>query len=659
LVKFKTIATLLLIICFARVIQAQVTEVPIILQNSFFYDGNNTVSININDIAVSNSNQDLSFISILSAPNNILTAISEDGNNLYLHPTSNLLEYEILVNVCDDGNGDISEVHCTEPVVKILNQSLLNTQNLLSNDDFGVFSLNSNTYEINIAENDLIKGYNQDSLDFIILDQPASLIITSNTNGLLQLVQNGPMINDVEFIRYYIIDSTSQQVSDTSKIYFTFASNLQAPLILNDDFITCNTNFDTAIDFLQNDIFNGPITIEILSNSPGAIDSLSLNNSYLYPSQNSLLASDSFRYVVSSNFYEFQSDTAWGFITKDNAFNCTDCVYPGDCNNSGRVNNKDILDIGLNFGGIGPSRDFADLNFNYQYGSSWLTNAIQINPKFADANGDGLINTSDVAALELNYNKNWSNNEQEVPINLNGPVLTFEELDDTLVSNQHLTIPLKIGNPNLNIQNLYGISFTISFDESIINADSINFITNNSWLINGDSIIEIQRTDTNKLEIGLSRINQQGVSGNGNLGELSIIIEDNIIGEIDNIGSTNLSISKVKAINANGQTIELNPLETALTYFDGLTNNSTFLNGKHLPSIQIYPNPAQNFIQLKNNTTKTSLIQILDATGKLMQEVHLETAQNSIIDISKYNSGIYFISSDKGEIFKVLKLNNY
>jgi len=53
-----------------------------------------------------------------------------------------------------------------------------------------------------------------------------------------------------------------------------------------------------------------------------------------------------------------------------------------------------------------------------------------------------------------------------------------------------------------------------------------------------------------------------------------------------------------------------------------------------------------------------STIQILNSAGKLIDELLLQTSENTSLDIRHYKPGVYFISTDKGEVFKLLKLNN-
>lgn len=85
---------------------------------------------------------------------------------------------------------------------------------------------------------------------------------------------------------------------------------------------------------------------------------------------------------------------------------CTgeDCVFPGDGNADGLVNSQDMLTIAQAYNQAGHSRTNAQTTFIGQHSSDWATtNPNNINHKYADTNGDGIINTSDLAVVAQNY----------------------------------------------------------------------------------------------------------------------------------------------------------------------------------------------------------------------------------------------------------------
>ncbi|MEW5767285.1 MAG: Ig-like domain-containing protein [bacterium] len=76
-------------------------------------------------------------------------------------------------------------------------------------------------------------------------------------------------------------------------------------------------------------------------------------------------------------------------------------VWPGDTNNDGYVDARDVLPIGLYWNRTGSARSGASISWTGQSVLAWSPTAAA----YADANGDGTVNASDVLILGLNWHK--------------------------------------------------------------------------------------------------------------------------------------------------------------------------------------------------------------------------------------------------------------
>jgi len=74
-------------------------------------------------------------------------------------------------------------------------------------------------------------------------------------------------------------------------------------------------------------------------------------------------------------------------------------VWPGDTNNDGKVNQEDVLPVGIYYGSKGSSRTGAAVSWQGQRVSAW-TNSSAV---YSDANGDGMVDEMDLSAVR----KNW------------------------------------------------------------------------------------------------------------------------------------------------------------------------------------------------------------------------------------------------------------
>ncbi len=73
-------------------------------------------------------------------------------------------------------------------------------------------------------------------------------------------------------------------------------------------------------------------------------------------------------------------------------------------------------------------------------------------------------------------------------------------------------------------------------------------------------------------------------------------------------------------------------------------------------SIYFYPNPTDGKINVTiNNGAQNTSVEILSIDGRVLNSV-MFAAGNNIIDISVYDSGVYFIKLDGKEVYKILKM---
>lgn len=90
------------------------------------------------------------------------------------------------------------------------------------------------------------------------------------------------------------------------------------------------------------------------------------------------------------------------------------------------------------------------------------------------------------------------------------------------------------------------------------------------------------------------------------------------------------------------------------------TEGTTGINEKLLNNniVNVYPNPSSNLITIKKNSFKDDLkIKITNSLGQLFVYHYMD--ENEIkIDLSEYNSGIYFVqvSDEKGKVISVKKV---
>ena len=95
--------------------------------------------------------------------------------------------------------------------------------------------------------------------------------------------------------------------------------------------------------------------------------------------------------------------------------------------------------------------------------------------------------------------------------------------------------------------------------------------------------------------------------------------------------------AEVVAEDANG--CMSNPVSLSIQ-----VNNAVGVNTVNsLSGLQVYPNPADAFLQLKNNSTLASQVMLTDIQGKKLQSFQVEAGEWKQISVEQLPSGIYFV----------------
>lgn len=99
--------------------------------------------------------------------------------------------------------------------------------------------------------------------------------------------------------------------------------------------------------------------------------------------------------------------------------------------------------------------------------------------------------------------------------------------------------------------------------------------------------------------------------------------------------------AEVLAIDANG--CQGNPVMLSIQIVNplgvaGISDKS---------EIQLFPNPANEFIQLKNNTSKNQTIRLFDARGLLIRSIQIAAGETNQLEVRELSGGLYFVQTLK------------
>ncbi len=351
-------------------------------------------------------------------------------------------------------------------------------------------------------------------------------------------------------------------------------------------------------------------------------------------------------------------------------------VWPGDANNSGIADMLDLIAIGLAYDATGPARPDQGTDWEGKACYDWETTysdsvLYSKNHKHADCNGDGFVNSDDVAAIEANY---FSGAERygAPPEELAGYPL-FWELTDTIITNAEYTFAIHLGNDSIIAEDVYGIAFRANFsvntgDSIPINQPMISF--QNSWLgdVNEDLItIDTSFNNNYQWDIALSRIDHTNRSNTGEICRMVCIMDVSSLNPEGKLASdyeisANLSFSNIHLTSASGARL---PIEAEDGDFQitihGTGIKDVFNQQTKNPDdlFTIAPNPANNKVYLQhqllngsnnNDTNSNFQITVYNLSGKKLVQQTYDKYQNNVpIDISQLTAGYYFVQLTDGQ----------
>jgi VWFA-related protein len=332
-------------------------------------------------------------------------------------------------------------------------------------------------------------------------------------------------------------------------------------------------------------------------------------------------------------------------------------VWPGDTDNNCRVDQVDILPLGLYWGKSGAARAVPTMAWNGQPCLPWTPEL----STYADANGDGIVNQTDILAIGLNWGKGRTllKGEPDMP----APEKTNASLSMNIsqaapAPNTSFTFNVLVSE----IVDLFGIAFEMCNDHpGDVFIDSVLVAP---WF--SSDVVQYVKIDnqTGKVSIGLSRkAGCEGVTGAGALLQVKAHISSQAA-----IGTTvRLDVKSIVAQNSKGQTILL----ASQPAFFTITDPAAVECITNLPATfqlaQNYPNPFNAATRIDFSLPKPGMVwlAIYNIAGQELQWLQrgfLAAGQYSVRwnakdDVGrKMPGGVYLVKLSCGNECKTLKM---
>ncbi len=312
---------------------------------------------------------------------------------------------------------------------------------------------------------------------------------------------------------------------------------------------------------------------------------------------------------------------------------CQD-VWPGDANSDGTADNLDILELGLHYTQTGPARAITSNTWQSYFSNNWagtISNGKNIN--HSDCNGDGTINNADTLAIFNNYNLSHTFKvAQTTTVN---PQLSIVSDQTSVLKGTWGTASIYLGDIITNINNLNGVAFTVDFDNTLIETNSLYIEYQNSFIDAGQNL-HFRKLDfaNGKLFAATTHTINNNVNGFGKIATLHYQIKSTLTGA----QVLNLGISQAYKSDFTGL---ITPLTTGTgsltaTIDVGLQE---FLNSN---TISLSPNPTNGSLTI-NSKTELQKIEVISVTGRILLNEPVKS-NNHTLNLENYSNGIYFVN---------------
>jgi hypothetical protein len=329
------------------------------------------------------------------------------------------------------------------------------------------------------------------------------------------------------------------------------------------------------------------------------------------------------------------TDTLINCTTTDSIYIAVDttCVWPGDANRDKVVDGKDLLQVGLLYGKAGYARDSTSNDFHPQPVKDWGLRLKGVDYKYADCNGDGVINDDDTLAIYLNSSRTHlvsppSSHKNDIPVKF-----VFDK--KVYVAGDAAAVKVSLEGYAAEV---YGLYVNYSITGNMI-AEILPFNHQCAFLCgNGRTLMMSKEVSPISSWSAIVRTDRTGVNGDGDIAQFHYILKHNSDYPYTNEGSLlKIKINEIVLIDNNGNIISTTLIEDSAL----VKRNTSIQNQLSEKDISIYPNPAQDELNI-NTSIEHGSVSVLNTLGETLQRQALSQGTMTM-KTGNLPAGLYFV----------------
>ena len=212
---------------------------------------------------------------------------------------------------------------------------------------------------------------------------------------------------------------------------------------------------------------------------------------------------------------------------------------------------------------------------------------------------------------------------------------------------------IMLGDTSIIAQDVYGLAYTFNFDKDKINNNFVEVRFNDSWFTPDTNRLSFSKQflEKGRIDIVQSRKNGFNASGEGEIGSIIIVIEEDI--EEDEIEQTG-HLDMIKLIQNDENELFVNKK----TIVDSSIISSIKTLASNDFEYSLSPNPSNGSIYLEFNKKGSYEIELINTLGQIIYQSSIQNKSNIEIEfLSK--KGLYILKVKDNDLESTQKLLLY
>lgn len=321
-------------------------------------------------------------------------------------------------------------------------------------------------------------------------------------------------------------------------------------------------------------------------------------------------------------------------IVVDN--NCQ-IVWPGDVNSDGIVNNVDILELGLHINHSGNIRNIQGVQWKPYSSNDWYLQTLSNgkNLSHSDCDGSGTVNLYDTLAIYLNYG--LTHTFKLINTSVTNPALNIIPDQNIVDKGNWGSSSIYLGDITNQMNNINGVAYTLIYDNSLIEQDSIYLTYQNSFVDSGQNLL-FRKTNFNigALYTASTHTNNINVNGYGKIATLHYKIRPDLTTD----SPLNLAITQAVVSSASGS---ITPITSGASTVIAMGSTVGIKDYVSTGNLLMYPNPTKDVLMIElTAASDNAIISIYNTLGQVVSREAHPTKQ-IIVNTNNFIKGLYFV----------------